>query len=116
MSRFKDFGAPNKGVVREKLSFKIYDEEFECIPALPGKTLLAFAAASDTEDGSESAKAITMFFEKVLTPESYARFEILAEDPDRLVTVETLAEIINWIVEAYSDRPTQGLESSPTGE
>ena len=116
MSRFKDFGAPNDGVTTEKLSFKLYGEEFECIPALPGKTLLSFAEASGSEDGSESAKAINKFFEKVLTEESYKRFDELAEDPKRLVTVETLADIVGWIVESYSNRPTQGSELSSTGE
>jgi len=116
MSRFKDFGAPNAGVKQEKLSFKIYDEDFECISVLPGKTLLSFAELSSSENGAESAKAINVFFKKVLTKESYARFDALTEDPDRLVTVETLAEIVNWIIEAYTDRPTQGSEVSLTGE
>jgi len=116
MARFKDFGNPDEGVVKEKLSFKLHNEEFECISAIPGKTFLGFAEASSSEDGGESAKAINKFFEKILIPESYNRFEILAEDPDRLVTVETLAEIIGWIIEAYTDRPTQGSELSSTGE
>jgi hypothetical protein len=116
MSRFKDFGSPNEGVEVEPLSFKIYNEEFSCIPSSPGKTLLSFAEASDSENGADSAKAITTFFKKVLIPESWDRFEILAEDPDRLVTVETLAEIIGWIVESYSDRPTQGSGVSSIGE
>lgn len=116
MSRFKDFGAPNAGVKQEKLSFKIYDETFECMPVLPGKILLSFAELSASEDGSDSAKAISVFFKKVLTEESYTRFDALTEDPNRLVTVETLAEIVGWIIEAYTDRPTQGSEVSLTGE
>ena len=116
MTRFKDFGAPNAGVEQEKLSFKIYNEDFECVSVLPGKTLLSFAELSSSENGAESAKAINVFFKKVLTKESYARFDALTEDPDRLVTVETLAEIVNWIIEAYTDRPTQGSEVSSTGE
>lgn len=112
MSRFKDFGAPDQGVEHEKISFKLYGEEFECIPAIPGKTLLGFAEASASEDGAESAKAINKFFKKVLTVDSYIRFEELAEDPNRLVTVETLAEIVSWIVEAYTNRPTEGPEHS----
>mgnify|MGYP003343442515 CR=1 FL=1 len=112
MARFKDFGNPSESVTKEKLSFKLYDEEFECIPALPGKTLLDFAAISASEDGGESAKAITGFFEKVLLPESYERFEKLAEDPDRIVSVETLAKIIEFLIEELTDRPTQGSEPS----
>jgi len=112
MSRFKDFGAPADGIAREKLSFQLYGEEFECVSVLPGKTLLNFAAISSSEDGGESAKAINFFFEKVLVPESYARFEKLTEDTERLVTVETLAEIIEFLIEALTDRPTRGPEPS----
>ena len=112
MARFKDFGDPSAGIDREKLSFKIHGEEFECVTALPGKTLLNFAAVSSSEDGAESAKAISYFFEKVLVPESYARFEVLTDDPNRLVTVENLAQIIEFLIEELTDRPTQGSEPS----
>jgi len=116
MARFKDFGNPSEGLVREKISFKLYNEEFECVSALPGATLLKFASVSSSEDGAESATAINYFFEKALLPESYERFQVICEDPDRLITVETLGNVIEFVIEAMSDRPTQGSELSSNGE
>lgn len=117
MARFKDFGNPADSMEKqESLTFKIYDEEFVCHPALPGKVLLQFVQQSDSEKVSDSAGAIMDFFKHVLTVESYERFDALASDPDKIITMTTLSEIIAWVMEEYSDRPTKGSEPSPTGE
>lgn len=115
MARFKDFGNPFDSDSAEKVSFKLYDEEFECYPQMQGKTLLNFVQKSNSEDVSDSAEAMNLFFEKVLTPDSYKRFEDLANDPNRIISVQTLADIVAWILEQYTDRPTEGSEHSPTG-
>lgn len=107
MSRFKDFGSPENSEGLESFSFKLYNEEFKCKPKMQGKTLLAFASASASEDGAQSSKAIVDFFDAVLLPESREQFNALLEDEYKIVSVETLGEILGWIVEAYSARPTQ---------
>jgi hypothetical protein len=55
------------------------------------------------------------FFDTVLVDESLEKFNLLAEDPDRIVSVETLSEITAWLIEEYSARPTQRPEPSPNG-
>ena len=107
MSRFKDFGNPFNSDEAESLSFKLYGEEFICKPSMQGKTLLNFAASSDSENAADSTKAILSFFSNALVEESSERFEKLLEAPDKIVSVETLGEIIGWILEQYSTRPTQ---------
>jgi hypothetical protein len=107
MSRFKDFGSPENSEGLESFKFKLYNEEFQCKPKMQGKTLLKFASASSSDDSGESSKAITDFFDAVLLPESKERFNALLEDEYKIVSVETLGEILGWIVEAYSARPTQ---------
>lgn len=116
MARFKDFGKPFDSESAEKITFKIYDEEFHCFPEMQGRTLLEFVRLSQSEDTTDSAIAMEKFFEKVLFPESYERFDALAKDPERIVSVSTLAEIVSWIVSQYTDRPTEGSEQLPTGE
>lgn len=116
MARFKDFGNPFDADAVEKLTFKLYGEEFECYPEMQGKTLLQFVEMSNSEDVADAAAAINLFFKKILVPESYERFEALADDPNRVVSVQTLAEIVGWVMEQYSSRPTQGSEHSPSGE
>jgi hypothetical protein len=117
MARFKDFGAgATNGASAEKIMFKLHNEEFECIPEIPGKTILDLVAKSGGEDPSQSAEAVTGFFKTVLTPESNVRFDVLATDPERIVTMDTLSNVIEWLVEQYTDRPTERPEASSTGE
>ena len=115
MARFKDFGNPFDSDAAEKLTFKLYGEEFECYPQMQGKILLNFVQMSNSDEASDSAEAILLFFEKVLVPESYERFEALTTNPEKIITVQTLADIVSWILEEYSDRPTQGSEPSQSG-
>ena len=113
--RFKDFGS-GSGVAAEPVSFTLHGEEFHCRPEIQGKTLLTLMANTNAEDPSDIAKAVTSFFDVCLLPESSERFNALLEDPDRIVTVETLGEITGWLVEEYSARPTQGPGSSAPGQ
>lgn len=116
MSKFKDFGSGNPSAEKETITFKLYDQEFSCLPELQGKVLLGFVASSMDEDPASQAKAIEAFFEYVLTAESLAEFDELTTSKDRIVSVETLSEIIAWIVEQYTDRPEEQPEDSQAGQ
>lgn len=113
--RFKDFGS-DFGVTKEPIVFKVYDEEFTCRPSLPGRTLLRLVSTGSSEDPSEIAETIETFFEVCLVEESKERFNALLEDPDKVVPVDTLADIAAWLVEEYSGRPTEGPEDSQSGQ
>lgn len=113
--RFKDFGA-GSSVNTEPLSFKLYNEEFECYPAMPGKVLLDFISRSNSSDNAAMATIISDFFEKILKPESFERFSTLLDDPNRVVTVESLGEITAWLLEEYAARPTEQPEESSNGD
>lgn len=109
-SRFKDFGA---GEIDETpLSFKLHGEEFHCYPAIQGATLLKLVSDAESDNGATVANVISTFFSKTLLPESYERFDALINDPERIVTVETLGEISGWLVEEYTSRPTKEPERS----
>lgn len=111
-SRFKDFGTGNASSEEiEPLSFKLYDEEFLCVPEVQGKLLLDLVADSSSEDPVKSAGVVTKFFEYVLEDESNERFQALLVDKKRIVSVETLAEITGWLVEEYTKRPNQQPEA-----
>ena len=106
MARFKDFGA-DQDKPKEEMSFKLHEEEFTCRPAIPGKAILNLVSKANAQDDlGEAAGAIDSFFKAVLVPESYERFEALALDPDRIVTMDKLGEIVGWLAEEYSGRPT----------
>lgn len=116
MARFKDFGSGNAGEPVEALSFKLHDENFMCRPEIPGKVVLDLVAKSSAEDPAESAKVIEGFFSIVLEPESLERFNALAVDPNRIVTMDTLADIVAWLIEEYTDRPTSRSEALSNGQ
>jgi hypothetical protein len=108
MARFKDFGSGNQDKPAEPISFKIHEEEFNCKPKMQGRVLLDLVARSSGQDNpAEAAAIINKFFSLVLVPESYARFDILVQSDDKIVDVEQLSTIVGWLVEQYSDRPTQ---------
>lgn len=109
-ARFKDFGS---GLVEdaEPISFKLYGEEFHCVPQVQGKLLLDLVSDSSSEDPAKSSAVVTKFFGYVLTEESLERFDKLTLDKDKIVSVETLAEITAWLVEEYTNRPNQQPEA-----
>lgn len=112
MAKFKDFGAGND-IPQEPISFVLHGETFDCKPAIQGKFLLDLVARSGNQDDpAESAKVIGDFFKTVLVNESFQRFTFLSEDSDKIVDVETLSDIVGWLVEQYTDRPIQRPELS----
>jgi hypothetical protein len=110
MTRFKDFGS-GKPVNEEPIQFALNGETFECRKAVPGKILLDLIAG-----GEEDATVVDRFFTAVLVEESLERFNILAVDPDRVVSVETLADIAGWLAEQYAARPSEQSNSSSDGQ
>lgn len=113
MVRHKDFGSGDTPA--EPLDFSLFGEKFDCYPKVPGKFLLDLAKNSDTDDAAASAAVIETFFSQVLKEESLTRFNALIEDKERVVEVETLAEIVSWLMEEYAGRPEKQPEASSTG-
>ena len=112
MARFKDFGSGKDISEVEPLSFKIYDEEFFCTPVVQGKFLLELISSTSNseDDPTASARMVSGFFSHVLFEESYERFEKLLNDKHRIVQVETLSEIVAWLMQEYTNRPNQPAE------
>jgi len=112
MTRFKDFGTGKQSQAsKDPISFKLHGEEFNCLPQLQGKVLLEFVELANSENAGDSAKVTRTFFTRVLDDESYKRFDLLLEDKEKIVSVETLSEIIGWLIEEYSKRPNQQPEA-----
>ncbi len=111
--RFKDFGSgPEVAEAVDPITFKLHGEDFHCVPQLQGKFLLDMVKHSQSEDPIVAAGFVGEFFSRALTNESYERFNALTEDKDRIVSVETLGEIVAWLTEVYSGRPNQQPEVS----
>ena len=114
MNRFKDFGSSDLSAI-ENPSFALYGETFTAKKALQGRMLLALVAKSGNENPAESAQAIGDFFSHALLEESAVRFNALLEHPEKVDDVEKLGEIIGWLVEVYTNRPTVRSEVLSNG-
>jgi hypothetical protein len=112
--RFKDFGSG--GSRTEPITFKIHGEDFECYPEIQGKYLMQIMADSTSADPAAQTELVFDFFARVMKPESHERFNALLEDKERIVHVDTLTEIVTWLMEEYSDRPEEQPEDSSTGQ
>jgi len=116
MARFKDFGVGPALEDKEPVVFALHGEEFTCVKHLQGKVLLDLIAKSTSDDPADSAAIMNEFFVSVLTDESKVRFDSLLHDKEKIVRVETLSEIVAWLIGEYSDRPNQQPEDSSTGQ
>lgn len=115
MVRHKDFGAPAS--TDEPITFTLYGQTFKCVPSLQGRTLLQFISDSgDNESPDKGANAVLEFFNKALNKTDRERFVELTTDEDTVVPLETLASIMEWLVEQYSGRPTELPSPSESGE
>lgn len=108
--RFKDFGAGKNAGKREPLVFKLHGEEFNCVTEVQGSVMLNLVIDSSSDDPSATAKVISGFFKSVMQEESYVRFEELLQDKEKIVSVETLSEIVAWLIEEYGNRPEEQPE------
>lgn len=113
--RHKSFKVQNVDEL-EPLSFDLGGEEFTCYPAVQGKVILDIMkiASEGDEDtrGMMMAVSVLDFFEKVMPPEEYERLGKLMEDPKRIVELDVMSEIMSWLIEEYSGRPTEPSSDS----
>ena len=101
----------------EPLTFDLGGEEFTCFPEVQGKMILDIIRTAASEGDADQrgmmmAVGVLDFFEKVMDASEYERFNKLMEDPKRIVPMDTLSEIMSWLIEEYTDRPTEPSSGS----
>jgi hypothetical protein len=100
----------------EPLSFDLGGEEFSCYAEVQGKAVLDVLRV--TTEGDEDSRGLLLlvstldFFEKVMPPEEHERLTKLMEDPTRIVPMSTMSSIMTWLIEEYSNRPTEPSSDS----
>lgn len=93
-----------------------WSQVFRCLGTAPAAALDELAAAVTVQDGDVIAfsnVSVLAFFRHVLVPDDLAEFDKLVRDKDRVVTIQTLGDVLLWLGEQYSDgRPTTPSSSS----
>jgi hypothetical protein len=103
----KNFGSGTPQKKRDPITFILHDEEFTAVPQIQGALLIQLVKDSQSEDTSKAASVILNFLDEVLEEESLDRFKELTHSKDRFVDMETLASIVAWLVEEYTNRPEE---------
>lgn len=116
MARNKKFAGGTKISDFEPLSFELNDAKFNCKPAIQGSVLLEFVRDADGDSGGDSAKALYSFLSDSMEKEEYDRLQAVLHDPDVIIDIELIGEIVAWLVEEYSARPTTPPGDSSTGQ
>lgn len=120
--QFKDFTRKRKPV-----QFKIDDDVFDCVTALGTEDIqeliTVFRGTGSVEDDnadeiSKTAAVIARIreaFKLFLLPDSYVVFLERLKDRRNPVDPLQLLEIVQWIVEIYTKRPTEPSPNSSSG-
>lgn len=109
--KYREFTTPEITVSEADYNrFKLLGQEYHCRPEVPAGILLDLAGAGG--QNADSIPALMNFFEAAIVPEDFERFQKAIRDPKTVVPIGTLTEIVNWLAEIYSDRPTGGNSSA----
>jgi len=103
---------------RRTIKFKIDDDVFEAVKDIPAQIMLDFAVGAqqlETTASNQGVETILKLLEMSLLPESGQRFRRRMSDPDSPIGIQTVMEVIPWLMEQYGMRPTQSPEPSSTG-
>lgn len=94
-----------------------WTEHFTCLTRAPAAIGLLLAQCFTVVDGDVvvGTAAIMRALRTLVALDDRERFEVLLNDPDRLVEVGDLGEVAWWLNEVYSRRPTGPQRTSPAG-
>lgn len=107
--KIKSFGTPKEGEsieAAEPIVFELAGEEFEAYGDVSGAVLLDFISNYGSDNGSDTAKAILNYLKDSMDAENYKRFQALIRDPKKLIKIETLSEVVGYLMEERSSRPS----------
>ena len=94
----------------QNIGFRLGDESFRCTDVPPARVWEGLAADLIPPE------RITGFIDTVLaTEEDRARFNALMENPDQVVSLDTLRDVVIYLVERYGARPTIGPSGFTAG-
>jgi len=103
---------------RKKIDFVIDGDQFDCVTAIPAKTLMEMTGdfqGMDEEDPVQSIKAMMVVLQKFLLPRSFELFERRMGDQENPIELPQVNDVIMWLMEQYGMRPTEQSSISVVG-
>lgn len=108
----KEFDAFIREATQEPITFTVAGETFTCIDSLP---LTILANITRQQSNGQAVVGLADFLTAVVLPEDHDRLEVLMNEPHNAVAIESWAEIVEWLIEEYTGRPTRRRLSSLSG-
>jgi hypothetical protein len=105
--KIKSFTSTAEKTAAEPIPFELEGETFEAYGQVPGAVLLDFIAASTQEDSSGTAGAILGYLKSSMDRETFRRFDKLTRDPEKAIELQVLADIVAYLIEERTSRPTE---------
>lgn len=99
---------------KELADFEIFDETFYIKPAVPTSfyidLMATLAEMQETKNTTAFVRELKPFFNKALVAESAKRFAKILDSEDKIIDIETLMEIFDYIISETANRPTSGSD------
>lgn len=84
---------------------------FDCTDDMPSGVLIDFMAAGD--DDARSADGILTFMRVAVQEEQREEWDRLLRDPARIVPIETMGEIAEYLADEFNDSGSSGRPTPP---
>lgn len=98
----------------DPLLFKVGDDEFTAYPPTTAMFALFMASQSDTREVQDKVAGLVDFLDQLIDEEQRITFHRALLDRDHPLSFTMLQDIVEWLVEEWSARPTQeSSDSSP---
>lgn len=108
--KIKSFISTSKAteVELEPITFELIEgETFEAYPEVAGAVTLEFIAATSGDDSAKTAQGILNYLEASMDAKNFKRFNAIIHSPDHKIKIETLSEIVSYLIEERTSRPTE---------
>lgn len=105
--RFKNFGVPVRIAEMVPLEFELCGHTFHCRPAIQSKKMISFVRKTDSDSGAAAGEALHEFMETAIIPEDVEAWREIVDGEEYLIDAAQLGDIVSWLVEQYSERPTK---------
>lgn len=94
------------------------EHDFEMPGRLSAGALLWLSQFAPDEKGFSTADAFAImgFFQRTMPKAEFDRFEQVVNDPESSVELQALAEVLDYVVQETTGRPTERLASSTPGQ
>lgn len=104
-------------VIREPKQFRLGDHVYTAAPAMPAGLLRKFTQAAKESEEVQLDRFMEIL-DAVMLPESAERFAARMNDPADPITIDDLRNVLEWLMEEYTGRPTvpPSTSASPQSE